>query len=144
MKKYNSFKKLSTYEKEVLLKYPVYISLLAANSIKLDETEIRAVIKLVQTKSFSSDTLLADYFKEVCESFENNIDQLDKELSRNSDKREEAIKIEILNIEKILLKLNEKYASAMQHSMEIIKDHVLKAHNNMVDDFILSFPLPVL
>lgn len=136
-----SFNNLNTQQKQALLKFPVYISMLAATNGKLDEAESKSIIKLANTKSFSCDPLLADFFKEANKAFENNLDQLFKELADEPDKREAAIKTEIQNLEKILLKLGKKYTSAMHHSMETFKKHVSKAHHSVIEDFVLPIPI---
>ncbi|MCU7549288.1 hypothetical protein OCK74_09180 [Chitinophagaceae bacterium LB-8] len=39
------------------------------------------------------------------------------------------------------MKLGKEYASAMRRSMQSFKDHVSKAHHNVLVDFI--FPIPI-
>ncbi len=46
-----------------------------------------------------------------------------------------------MKLEKIVSKLGEDYTSAMQRSMKSFKNHVSKAHNNVLVDFI--FPMPI-
>ena len=74
--------------------------------------------------------------------FENNIDQLDKELPKEKDSREAAINKELLNLEKIVSKLGEKYISTMRHSMKSFTEHVSKAHHNVLVDFIIPLSIP--
>ena len=84
------FKKLSVQENEVLLKFPAYISLLAANSDdKLDELQKKSAIKFAHTKTFSCDPLLAVFYQEADKVFENNIEQLDKDLPKEINSRDE-------------------------------------------------------
>ena len=136
------FKNLSVEEKKRLLKFPAYISMLAAcNDDKLDEAEKKTAIKFAHTKTFSSNPLLANFYKEADKVFEKNIDQLDKDLPKEKELRQEAIKKELLDIEKIVSKLGKEYASTMHSSMKSFKDHVSKAHNNVLVDFI--FPIPI-
>jgi hypothetical protein len=47
----------------------------------------------------------------------------------------------LVNLEKIVLKLGEKYVSVMHSSMKSFKEHVSKAHRNVLADFL--FPLPI-
>ena len=137
------FKKLSVHENEELLKFPAYISLLAANSDgKLDEVEKMSAIKFVHIKTFSSPPLLINFYIEADKVFENNIEKLDKELPKEKDKREAIIKKEILNLEMIILKLGKKYTSSMHHSMKSFKEHVFKAHHNVVVDMIFPVSIP--
>lgn len=136
------FKKLSIQENVALLKFPAYISLLAANNnYKLDETEKKSAIKFAHIKTFSCDPLLTDFYREADKVFENNIMQLDRDLPKEYDKREAAIKKELLNLEMIVLKLGREFTSTMHRSMKSFKEHVSKAHHNVLVDFI--FPIPI-
>jgi hypothetical protein len=137
------FKNLSLQENERLLKYPAYISLLAANNDGiLDEEEKKAAIRFSHLKTFSSDPFLIEFYNETDKVFENNIEQLDKNLPKEKEKREKAIKKELLKLEKIVLKLGKKYTSIMHCSMKSFKDHVSKAHHNVLIDFIFPFIIP--
>jgi len=137
------FKNLSIKENEALLKFPVYISLLAANGDgKLDEAEKISAIKFAHTKTFSAEPLLIEFYREVDKVFENNLAQLDKDLPIDKAGRETAIKWEIVNLEKIVLRLGKKYKSHMHQSMKSFKEHVSKAHHNVLVDFIIPLPVP--
>ncbi|MBK5271958.1 MAG: hypothetical protein JJE22_13175, partial [Bacteroidia bacterium] len=100
------FKELTESENEALLKFPAYISLLAANSDdKLDEAEKKSAIKFSHIKTYSSNPLLAEFYNEADKVFENNIKQLDKDLPLGKEQRDAAIKKELLNLERIVLTL---------------------------------------
>ena len=137
------FKNLSAKENEELLKFPAYISLLAAHcDDKLDEAEKRSAIKFAHTKTFSCNPLLTEFYLEADKVFEKNIEQLDKDLPKNKDGRDAAIKKELLNLEKIVMKLGKDYVSIMRHSMKSFKEHVSRAHHNVLVDLIFPLPLP--
>jgi hypothetical protein len=137
-----SFKKLSIIENKKLLKFPAYITLLAANSDgRLDKEEKKTAVKFSHIKTFSSDPLLADFYAMADKNFEKNIEELDHDLPRGRDKREKAIKIELAELEKIVAKLGEEYVSVMHRSMKSFKEHVSKAHHNILVDFIFPMPL---
>jgi len=136
------FKNLSRRDTEALLKFPAYISMLAANSDDtLDEEERKTAIKFAHTKTFSCDPLLADFYNEADKAFEGNINQIDNDLPKDKKNREAAIKNELLNLNKIVLKLGKKYALVMNSSMEYFKKHVSRAHHNVLVDFL--FPIPI-
>ncbi|MEO7582167.1 MAG: hypothetical protein ABIS74_04185, partial [Ferruginibacter sp.] len=119
------FKNISAQENETLLKFPAYVSLLAPDSDgKLDEAEKKLAIKFSHIKTYSSDPLLTEFYKEADLVFEKNIDELDKSLPVIKAQREETIKKELVNLEKIVLKLGEEYASVMHRSMKSFKEHV--------------------
>ena len=67
--------------------------------------------------------------------------QLDKDLPATIAERAAAIKKELLNLEKIVLKLGKEYTTVMHRSMKTFKEHVSKAHNNVLMDF--AFPMPI-
>lgn len=136
------FKNLSEEEYKTLLKFPAYITLLAANQDgKFDEVEKKSAIKFAHVKTFSCTPLLIDFYEEVDKVFESHIVELDHELPKGKENRDEAIKSELLKLEKIILKSGEVYASTMLESMKSFKDHVSKAHHNVLIDFV--FPLPI-
>jgi hypothetical protein len=58
-------------------------------------------------------------------------------LPKEKDKREIAIKGELQKLQSIAQKLGEEYDFVMLHSMETFKEHVSKAHHNILIDFIL-------
>lgn len=136
------FENLSKEEYEMLLKFPVYISLLAANNDgMLDDLEKASAIKFAHIKTYSCDRLLVDFFKDVDKAFERNIVQLDKALPKGKEDREAAIKNELLTMESIVIKSGKEYSAIMNESMRSFKDHVSKAHNNVLVDFIFPFPI---
>ncbi len=139
MKQFNN---LLEQEKESLLKFPAYISLLAADSDdNFDKSEEKSAIKFSHIRTFSSDPLLTEFYIEADKVFKRNIEQLDKELPEKKKRREAAIKNELSNLEKIVLKLGQDYTSTMHRSMKSFKDHVSQAHHSVLVDFI--FPMPI-
>ena len=135
-------KELSDQEHDLLLKFPAYISLLAANTDgALDKDELFAAKELAHIKTFSCHLILEDFYKEVNLNFETTLVNLDKSLPIGKESRFAAIKTELSNIEKIMLKLGDEYTSIMHKSMRSFKDHVSNAHHNVLVDFI--FPIPI-
>lgn len=138
----NRIKNITKREYEALLKFPVYISLLAANSdSKLDETEKKSAIKFSHIKTYSCDPLLTSFYEEADKVFEKNIQQMDRDLPSGKEERNVAIKNKLLDLEKIVLKLGKEFTTVMHRSMKSFKEHVSKAHHNVFVDFI--FPMPI-
>jgi anaerobic ribonucleoside-triphosphate reductase len=136
------FSTLSKEDREALLKFPAYITLLAADSDGLlDKAEKKEAIKLEHIKTFSADLLLKEFYKEADKVFKNNLEQINKSLPEGREPRETALKNELMKLEKVVIKLGENYTSAMRRSMKSFKDHVSKAHHNVLIDFI--FPMPI-
>lgn len=138
----NWIKNISETENEALLKFPVYVSLLAAlKDSKLDEAEKKSAIKFSHIKTYSCDPLLTSFYDAADKVFEKNMLQLDKDLPVKNEERVTAIKKELSNLEKIVLKLGKDYTTVMHRSMKSFKEHVSKAHDNVLVDFI--FPMPI-
>ena len=136
------FTNLTTQEYQALFKFPVYISLLATNSdSNLDEVEKKSAIRFSHIKTYSCDPLLASFYEEADKVFEKNMLQLDKDLPVKNEERAAVIKKELLDIEKIVLKLGKEYTTVMHRSMNSFKEHVSKAHDNVFVDFL--FPMPI-
>ena len=136
------FKNLTIREHELLLKFPAYISLLAANTDgRFDKAEKFSAVELVHIKTYACDPRLGEFFQEVNNGFEKTIDELDKVLPAGKQNRHLAIKAKLLSLEKIVLKLGKEYTDIMHQSMESFKDHVSHAHHNVLVDFL--FPIPI-
>jgi hypothetical protein len=133
---------LSEKERRQLLLFPAYISLLASTSAGgIDNKEKKAALKLTHIKTFAGDPILIDYYRAVEHDFETQITLLDHALPPNREERKEAIENELLQLEPVLEKLDNGYAHALRRSMQSYKNHVSRAHQNVLEYFI--FPLPV-
>ncbi len=132
--------RLSKHEKEMLLKAPAYVSLLAANSDgEMDETEKKSAIKFSYVKTYSCVPSLREFYSEVEKVFDTNIEQLDNELPKGKEERENQIKKELDKLAPILSKLGSEYAAALHHSFTTYAEHVSKAHNSVITSFLIPF-----
>jgi hypothetical protein len=136
------FKDLSLPEREQLEKFPVYLSLLAASKdCRLDGQEMHSAVKLTHIKTFSCDPVLSDYYAEVDKNFETVAREISNQLPADRDAREVAIRRQLTKLEILLHKLDKRYAAIMHESLRSYKDHVSRAHRNVLEYFI--FPLPI-
>jgi hypothetical protein len=134
------FENLNSDEKDMLLKFPAYISLLAAYSDeKMDEVEKKEAIKFTHIKTYSCNPLLSDFYAEVDKVFAQNIEKLNNELPKEKMERDQTIRTELAKLEPILLKLGKEYASIMHISMKSYTEHVSKAHHNILESFLIPF-----
>ena len=138
----NSYTELSEEDQKELLKFPVYVSLLAANAEgKLDEEEKNTAIKFDHTKTYTADFLLLNFYAAADQVFQANLEQLDNELPKGQLQRDIAIKVELRKIKGLLTNFSPAYAKAMHESMKSFKEHVSEAHHNVLEDFL--FPIPI-
>lgn len=136
------FKNLSTREYELLLKFPVYVSLLAANGDgQMDSTEKLSAIEFTHVKTYSCDLLLGDFFKEVDNSFERTLQELDNSLPTGRVNRNTMIKSKLTKIEAIVSKLSADDAAIIHRSMKSYKEHISRAHHNILIDFLFAVPI---
>jgi hypothetical protein len=138
----NTLNNLSEEETEALLKFPAYMALIAANyDDNLDQSDKKKAIEFAHIKTFSCDPLLSEFYHEADIVFKSNIEQLDMELPHAKELREEAIKKELLKLDKLVSKMGTHYASTMYRSMDSFKHHISKHYHNVLLDFV--FPLPI-
>lgn len=136
------FENLTTREHESLLMFPAYISLLAANvDGKLDEREESTAVDFAHIKTYSSDPLLVDFFNDVHKTFSITLHALNKALPLGKINRDSAIKKKLVELEAIINKLNPNHASIIRKSMQSFKEHVSRAHHNVLLDFIFPFSI---
>jgi len=120
----------------------VYVSMLAAEkNDHLDKIEKRTAIQFCHIKTFTCYPLLSKFYQAAEKNFESNISELDSALPINKADREEMILKDLAKIENILLKLGTDYALVMHRSMRSFKNHVSRAHRNILEYFV--FPLPI-
>ncbi|MGZ4033918.1 MAG: hypothetical protein ACXVPU_10760 [Bacteroidia bacterium] len=137
-----TFENLNASEKEMLLKFPAYISLLAANADgKMDENEKKEAIRLTHIKTYSVPSELSDFYREAEKVFEKNIRQLDEQLPMDKETRKEAIKSELSKLKNIFIKLGREYSSLLKQSIRSYMDHVSESHSNLVESFL--FPIHI-
>ncbi len=133
---------LSDNDRELLLQFPAYVSLLAANmDEEMDKEEIKAAVWLTHIKTFSTEPVLHPFYQQAEIFLKKNIQLLNSQLPKARKERAEAIKEALLKIDQVLHKMRIDYASALRRSMISYKDHVSKAHRNILEYFI--FPLPI-
>ncbi|MGF7078331.1 hypothetical protein [Mucilaginibacter sp. UYCu711] len=138
----NLFKQLSETELHEFLKYPVYISLLAANMDSfVSEEEKEQAVSFDDLETYNCLPLLTGFYEEAQKNYQPNLEMLDNQLPKGKLERDVAIKVELRKIKELLRKLDPANAAMMHHSMKAFKDHVSAKHDHVLDDFL--FPIPI-
>lgn len=134
---------LPEQEKNKLLQFPVYITLLAANlDGELDEREKQKANEIANIKHYENkEPLLTKFYEEVQAVFSKNLDSIDAQLPKDKDQREAAIRQQLGELEGILSQLSTPYNNAMHRSIQAFKEHVSKAHENVLEHFFFPFPI---
>lgn len=134
---------LSPDRKKELLKFPAYVSLLAANyhNNGIDAEERKSAIDFSHIKTYSVNPLLKEFYEDAEKEFEQTIDLLNEMLPKNKKEREVILRNELDKLEKILLSMDSEYAHALHESMKSYKEHVARAHHSLME--YLIFPIPI-
>jgi len=134
------YKDLSENERNMLLEFPAYVSLLAANADgHMSDKEKQKAGSYTHMKTYSCDPLLTPFYKDADKVFMENIDKLDALLPKTKKEREEAIKASLEELEPLLNKLGKDYAWTMHQSMKSYAQHVSKVHGNVLVSFLIPF-----
>ncbi len=137
------FKKLTNPEVALLMKAPALVSVLAASiNNTMNNVDKADAIKLAHLKSFTSDPVLADYYKEVEINFKENFEQAENLFTPFDDAKRALLKNEIQTINLVICKLDREFAIPFQLSLSRYAEHVRKAEKSVLTDFIFPFILP--
>ena len=138
-----TYEDLTPSEKELLKKYPVYVSLLAAtyHNHGMDSKEKQTAIEFIHVKSFHSVPELTAFYDDAEKDFEKNLVLLNQQLPQEKKARETKIQEEIVKIEHIVKSMDGDFAAALHKSMEAFREHVSNSHQSLVEYFV--FPIPI-
>jgi mRNA-degrading endonuclease RelE of RelBE toxin-antitoxin system len=134
--------KLSGEERNLLFKAPVLLSVLASCSYNgVNEQQKADALKLSHLKTFTADPLLIPFYVEVEKHFEEEFESTLKQSIPFDESIRSQLKDKINQVEQILSKLDNYYASKLHKSFEKYERHVTRAGHSIVEDFI--FPMPI-
>lgn len=137
------FKTLTTEERELLLKGPALVSVLASCSLnEVSKVQKADAIKLSHLKTFTAKPILREYYEEVDKQFKTQFDSIEKAYFPFDENKRRALKNEIEQVNRIIAKLEKTYGEILHKSLDGYASHVRKAAHSIFQDFI--FPLPIL
>jgi hypothetical protein len=133
---------LSPEDKKKVLQAPAYISILAANADgQMDEEEKYEAIKFSHIKTYTAHKLLKPFYQEVEKNFNENIDEINKNLPADKNERERVIREELEKANSIIGKLDLFYSNTLRKSLKEYGDHVAKAHKTIMESFVIPFSI---
>lgn len=132
--------KLSEEEKALLLKAPLFISILAAllNDNLISETEKNAAEHLVHVRTYAAEPILKEYYKQVETDFEKNFEWIVSSLPTEIHAQREYLNEQISNIRLILPKLKKTTSEKLVKSLKGFLLHVFKSNTNAFAYLLLS------
>jgi hypothetical protein len=126
------FENLSTHDKGLLLKAPVYVSLLASHAhLEEDRDRKSDAIEMVHIRTFSSPANLHAFYAEAEKVFLENLKEINCALPKGLDERLQRIQQELKKLNPVFHQLGEAYASELHKSLESYAKHVSKATGNV-------------
>ena len=138
----NQFKILTNEEREIMLKGPALVSVLASCSLnEVNEVQKADAIKLSHLKTFTAKPILREYYEEVDKLFKTQFDSIVKAYFPFDENKRSALKHEIERVNLIIAKLEKYYGNILHKSLEEYANHVRKAAHSIFQDFIFPFPI---
>ena len=127
------FEKLREDEVKLMYRAPVLVVILLAGADnKFDKKEINKAISLTKLKVSNEQDLLHDYYREVAETFENDLKEEISSLPAPNFKRNALIVEELRRLNIILPKLDRKFAIQFYESLKEISSAVAHASGGIL------------
>jgi hypothetical protein len=124
---------LSEEEKLFLKKTPVLVAILIAGADnKIDKSEIKEALRISRYKPIKARILLKDFYSSIGDEFEFNLIEEIASLPREARKRTPLIVEELEKLNKILPKLDRKFAIQFYESMKDIAKKMAKASGGVL------------
>lgn len=127
------FESLNDEEIELMGKAPILTAILIAGADnKIDKSEIKEALRISRYKPIKGRNLLVDFYKEISGDFEYNLIEEIASLPREARKRNPFIISELEKLNKILPKINRKFAIQFYESMIDIAKRIAKASGGVL------------
>jgi len=133
---------LAQHEKELLLKAPALVSLLAASGDhEINKKQKADAVKLSHLKTFTAHPLLIPYYREVEKHFDTYFEEAAQKYAPFDDEKRQALRTEINVMDTVMKKLDKDFARTLHASLKGYAEHVRKADASFMEGFI--FPIPI-
>ena len=127
------FESLNDEEIELMGKAPILTAILIAGADnKIDKSEVKEALRISRYKPIKGRNLLVDFYKEISGDFEYNLIEEIASLPLEARKRNPFIISELEKLNKILPKLDQKFAIQFYESMKDIAKRIAKASGGVL------------
>lgn len=132
-------KKLEKKDREVLLRAPAIVALIAAVSDDgiVSESEKAESIKLAHLRTYSSPEILHNYYKQVDKVFAEYLQEEYDQLPESWEEKEKHLEERLTSIKDVLPKLNEVYAKELVISLKSFARHVFRSNDGYLEHFLM-------
>jgi hypothetical protein len=129
----NYFGPLNEEEKEIMRKAPLHVAILIAGADnKIDRLELKEALRISRYKPLKARNLLIEFYKEISSDFEFNLSEEIASFPSEARKRNPVIITELEKLNKILPKLDRKFAVQFYESMKDIAHRIAKASGGVL------------
>jgi hypothetical protein len=119
---------LTAEEQSFMYRVPALVTVLIAGAdSNIEKKELMAATKLVRLRDQMGDEDLMAYYHELSETFEVSIDEVLHAFPGNSASRNKAISVELQQLNDILPKLDQHFATAFYRSLKSFAKRVAEA-----------------
>jgi hypothetical protein len=126
-------RKLSNSEQEIMLKAPIWVSLLVACADQhLDESELKTAKKLIHVKTFSEASDVRNLYREIELSIDQTVDEECAALPFDPVERIGYLQNKIEQLNALFPKLEHTYALQFYKSLKDLALHIAKAEGGVL------------
>ena len=131
--------KLSPEDREILLRTPTIVAILAAISDdgEVSKHEKTESIKLAHFRTYTAEPMLQNFYKEVDPVFEQHFEEEMSQLPAEWKDKEEHLQAKIEQLNQVLPKMNDVYAMRLVESLKSFARHIFKSNSNFLNYFVL-------
>jgi hypothetical protein len=127
-------------EIELLLKAPIYVSIMIAGADGLiDDRERKEAIETARSKQVRARAQLIDYYKEVANDFDLKMESLIRELPDDAEKRTSDIISELRKLNRILPKVDKTWSTTFYASLKDMAKRVAEASGGILGYLSVSY-----
>ncbi|WP_258104603.1 hypothetical protein [Marinoscillum sp. MHG1-6] len=134
------FEALREDEIEVLMKAPVYVSILIAGADgNIDKSETKEAVDIARSKQSRAREQLVEFYKAVGEDFEGKFTALVSELPSGVEERNKAITAELRKLNFILPKIDKSFGVALYASLKDLAKKIAEASGGLLGYLSVSY-----
>lgn len=133
------FEQLNDEERNILLRIPAVVAIFAAvsNDGKVSSNEKAESVKLSHLRTYTSSPILQEYYQEVDRNFEETFDEIMGNLPVDSKDQEPFLEEKIVELKKVLPKLDKRYRAELVNSLGSFAKHVFRSNSSFLKYFVL-------
>ena len=131
--------KLVEKDREIVLRAPVIVALLAAvsNDGVVSSSEKTEAIRLAHLRTYTSPEILHNFYKAVDNVFVNYFEEELGKLSGTKEEMENLLSERLKELDEVLPKMNQVYAKELVISLKSFSRHVFKVGSGFLEHFLL-------